>query len=183
MASLPNTKLVTYEEWLQMPEVKDEEVVDGEIRVMPTAKWNHALIVARLHAALATQLDRSRFEVLTGSFGLVIRVAPLTCRTPDLAVFERATIVEADGYIRSAPSLAIEVLSPRNTPKDMRRKIADYSSFGVPELWIVSQDDRSVEILLLGDSGLQRAALITQGPLKPARFPHVQIDIASIWPA
>ena len=37
MASLPNPQTVTYEEWLRMPEVTDaiEEVVDGEIRIMP----------------------------------------------------------------------------------------------------------------------------------------------------
>jgi Uma2 family endonuclease len=182
MASLPNTKLVTYEEWLRMPEVKDEEVVNGEIRIMPAAKANHAFIVARTQMALMTQLDQAQFYVLAGSFGIVIRISPLLCRTPDLAVFNRATFVEVDGYFRSAPDLAVEVLSPRNTPKDIRQKIAEYASLGVPELWIFSQDDRTVEVLLLEDGRLLCNAIVSQGFLKPTRFPHVQIDIASIWP-
>ena len=39
MASLPQSTTVTYEEWLRMPEVQDaiEEVVNGEIRIMPRA--------------------------------------------------------------------------------------------------------------------------------------------------
>jgi Uma2 family endonuclease len=182
MASLPNTKLVTYKEWLEMPEVKDEEVVNGEIHIMPAAKANHAFIVAHTQMALMTQLDQARFYVLAGSFGIVIRVSPLTCRTPDLAVFDRATFVEVDGYFRSAPELAVEVLSPRNTHKDMRHKIADYASLGLPELWVFSQDDRAVEVLLLEEGRFRRSAILTQGALKPSRFPHVQIDIASIWP-
>ncbi len=182
MASLPNTKMVTYEEWLEMPEVKDEEVVNGEIRVMPAAKLNHALIVENIHGTLFQQLDRTNTVVLTGSYGLVVHIAPLTCRTPDLAVFDRKTIVQVDGYIRSAPELAVEVLSPRNTPRDMRQKILDYASLGVPELWIVSQDERTVEILLLEEGRLRRHALLTEGSLRPTRFPHVAIDIASIWP-
>jgi Uma2 family endonuclease len=183
MASLPNTKLLSYEEWLETPEVKDEEVVDGEIRIMAAAKVNHALIVSHTQLALVTQLDPSKFYVFTGSFGIVIRVAPLTCRTPDLAVFERSNFVEVDGYIRSAPDLAIEVLSPRNTPKDMRRKIADYGELGLPELWIFSQDERTVEILLLEEGRLRRSALLSEGWLKPTRIPQVEIEIPSIWPA
>ncbi len=37
MASLPNSKIVTHEEWLRMPIVEDaiEEVVNGEIRIIP----------------------------------------------------------------------------------------------------------------------------------------------------
>ena len=182
MASLPNTKLVTYEEWLEMPEVKDKEVVNGEIRIMPAAKVNHAFIVAHIQMALMTQLDQAKFYVLAGSFGIVIRVSPLTCRTPDLAVFDRATFVEVDGYFRSAPDLAVEVLSPRNTPRDMRQKIEDYASLGLPELWVFSQNDRTVEVLLLQEGRLRRNALLSQGVLKPMRFPHVQIDITSIWP-
>jgi Uma2 family endonuclease len=182
MASLPNTKLLTYEEWLEMPEVNDEEVVNGEIRIMPAARANHAFIVAHTQRALMMQLDQAQFYVLAGSFGIVIRVSPLTCRTPDLAVFDRGTFVEVDGYFRSAPELAVEVLSPRNTLKDVRQKIADYAFLGLPELWVFSQDDRIVEVLLLEGGRLRRNALLAEGVLKPTRFPHVQIDIASIWP-
>lgn len=45
MASLPQARTVTCEEWLAMPQVEDsiEEVVNGEIRIMPPAKLLHAL--------------------------------------------------------------------------------------------------------------------------------------------
>jgi hypothetical protein len=41
---------VTYEEWLRMPEVTDaiEEVVDGELRIRPPNKWEHALIAQHM---------------------------------------------------------------------------------------------------------------------------------------
>jgi Uma2 family endonuclease len=136
-----------------------------------------------VQGAFFRQLDETKYVTVTGSFSLVIRVAPLTCRIPDLAIFDRATVVEVDGYVRSAPELAVEVLSPRNTPKDMRRKIADYGDLGLPELWIFSQDDRTVEVLLLEEGQLRRAALMSEGRLKPTRIPQVEIEIASIWPA
>lgn len=41
---------VTYQEWLGMPEVTDarEEVVNGEVRITPPAKWKHAMAVERV---------------------------------------------------------------------------------------------------------------------------------------
>jgi len=107
MASLPKSGTVTYEEWLGMPVVNEgrEEVVNGEIRITPPNKSAHVRVVARLVAALQRQLDPAKFEVFSGSFGLVIRKEPLTCREPDVAVFERAGEVEIDGYFHSAPFL------------------------------------------------------------------------------
>ena len=185
MASLPKSGTVTYEEWLRMPEVLDatEEVVDGEIRIMPPAKLKHAMIVARLQSALLDQLDRKKFMVVTGSFGLVIRKQPLTSRVPDLAVFELSTLIEQDGYIHSAPQLLIEVWSPANTRRERAEKLADYSSLGVPEVWFFSPERGNVEVFYLENGSLRQSQVLTEGILKPKRFPGVQVDISGIWPA
>jgi Uma2 family endonuclease len=184
MASLPNPQTVTYEEWLRMPEVTDfiEEVVDGEIRIMPPAKLKHALIARNICKAFDAQTDAHETVVLDNSFGLVIRKAPLTSRVPDLAVFRKSTIVEQDGYVHSAPQLVVEVLSPGNTRRERERKLADYASLGVPEMWVVSPEARTVEVLYLENGFLRSAQALTQGVLEPKQFPGVQIQIAGIWP-
>jgi len=177
------SKIVTYEEWLQMPEVEGrEEVVDGEIVGMPANKWSHQEIVAELHAILFAQFDRKLVRVAASVFGLVIRKEPLRVRTPDLAVFIRRNIVELDGYIHSAPELVVEVLSPRNTRKDMVRKTEDYESIGVPELWILSPEARSFEVLHLLDEKLRTTQIVNEGQLRPLRFPETVVDVASVWP-
>ena len=184
MASLPNPQTVTYEEWLRMPEVTDfiEEVVDGEILIMPPNKLQHALIAQRIYKALDAQLDAREVLVLATVFGLVIRKAPLTSRVPDVAVFRKSMIVEQDGYIHSAPQLVVEVLSPGNTRRERERKLADYASLGVPEMWVVSPEARTVEALYLESGFLRSAQALTQGVLEPKHFPNVQIQIAEIWP-
>jgi Uma2 family endonuclease len=184
MASLPNPQTVTYEEWLRMPEVTDfiEEVVDGEIRIMPPNKWKHTVIVANLRDALVAQLNRHEVQVVDSSFGLVICKAPLTSRVPDVAVFRKSTLVERDGYIHSAPQLVVEVLSPGNTRRERERKLVDYASLGVPEMWVVSPEARTVEVLYLENGFLRSAQALTQGVLEPRQFPGVQIHIAEIWP-
>src|SRR5579864_8938165 len=104
------TKLVTYEEWLKMPQVEDaiEEVVNGEIVTMPASKLLHSDVVENLRDIVGAQLDRQIFRIYITQFGLVIHRDPLVCRVPDLAVFRKSNMVVVDGYIHSAPELAVE---------------------------------------------------------------------------
>jgi len=184
MASLPSSKTVTYEEWLLMPEVQDatEEVVNGEIRIMPPAKWKHQRIIELTRRALERQIDTDRFAFADGSFGLIVHKAPLTSRVPDLAVFELATLVEQDGYIHSAPQLLVEVLSPSNNRREREEKLGDYATLGVPEVWVVSPEARTVEILYLDNGLLRTSHVLASGALTPKLFPQVSVEIAKIWP-
>ena len=178
------TKIVTYEEWLNMPEVEDaiEEVVNGEIVIISAPRFERALVVNALRQALAGQVDRKTVWVLDTQFGLIIRRAPLTCRVPDLAVFRRSNMVVVDGYVHSAPELVVEVLSPANTRSEREAKLRDYESLGVPEVWVVSREARTFEVLHLIDGKLTTVALLREGVLRPTQFPEVTVDIASVWP-
>ena len=178
------TKLVTYEEWLNMPEVQDatEEVVNGEIRIMPPPKFEHALIVHALRRALERQVDPETVYVLDTQFGLIIRRAPLTSRVLDIAVFQKSNLVVLDGYIHSAPALVVEVLSPANTRAERAEKLQDYAAIGVPEVWVAVPKDRTIEVLLLKEGKLTTVALLRDGALRPTQFPEVTVDISSVWP-
>jgi Uma2 family endonuclease len=101
---------------------------------------------------------------------------------PDLAVFQVDRIVEKDGYIHSAPELVVEVLSPADTRSERAEKLRDYESLGVPEVWVVSPEAQTVEVLLLQDGRLATSTLLREGQLKPTRFPEASVDISAIWP-
>jgi Uma2 family endonuclease len=181
MATTP--KALTYKEWLKLPEAEGvEEVVNGEIRKMPPQKIVHADTVENLADLLKASLDRNTIQVRVSTFGLVIRRDPLTTRVPDIAVFIRSQVVEQDGYIHSAPELIVEVLSPANTRAERAEKLKDYESLGVPEVWVVSPEARTVEVLLLKDCRLSTTTLLREGHLKPSHLPGVAIDVTNIWP-
>ena len=171
---------VTYDEWLPTPEVQDatEEVIDGEIRITPPPKFIHAWTVGNVRKALVTYLDRPGFLVATAQFGLVIRKAPLTVRVPDLAVFEKDSIVEQDGYVHSPPQLVAEVLAPG---EDLGRKLADYASLGVPEIWAVSPEAQTVEILTSKNGTLRSAQTLSHGVLTSPHFPQVTVNVNDLW--
>jgi Uma2 family endonuclease len=91
-------------------------------------------------------------------------------------------VIEQDGYIHSAPELLVEMLSPASPRSERAEKLLDYESLGVPEVWVVSPEAQTVEILLLQDGRLATTSLLRQGELKPTRFPEAAIDISAIWP-
>ena len=167
-----------------MPVVDDaiEEVANGEIRIMPANRLKHTLVVQALYDNISPQVDKRHAPVIIASFGLIIRRPPVTERQPDLAMFERSSLAEEDGYIHSAPQHAIEVLSPANTRRERQEKLDDYAEMGIPEVWVLSPEARNVEVLVLESGAHRRSAILAEGVLKPVRFPHVQIDIAQIWP-
>ena len=102
MATVP--RLLTYQEWLRMPPVEDgtDEVVKGELRFMPPNYDPHAAIIQLLIEAFVGQVDLKKVQILGSNFGLMISQEPLTCRSPDLALYWRDKIVVQDGLYRAA---------------------------------------------------------------------------------
>jgi Uma2 family endonuclease len=184
MATTTPSKTVTYEEWLTMPEVSDEieEVVGGQIVRMPPAKWKYTCIVESLSDTLKAQVDPAQVQVITSQFGLVIGKRPLRVRVPDLAVFFKDSVVERDGYIHSAPALIVEALSRANRLPERESKLRDYQDLGVPEVWVLSPEARTFEILQLQDGKLRAVSILREGQIRPLKFPDVVVDTATVWP-
>jgi len=175
---------LTYEEWLQMPTVQDgtDEVVNGELRFMPPTHYPHAAIIQRLISRMLRQVDESRVEILGSNFGLMISQKPLTCRSPDLALFWRDKIVLRDGLYWSPSDLVVEVISPSETKRRKQEKLDDYARIGVPEAWIVAPEAKSIEIHFLSGGKLVPNKTVDDGEIQPTQFPGVSIPVIEIWP-
>src|ERR1700721_1071431 len=95
------TRILTYEEWLAMPPVEDgtDEVVKGQLRFIPPTRLPHAQIIQNLIEAFIAQVDKKKVGILGSNLGLMISREPLTCRSPDLILFWRESIVIEDGLI------------------------------------------------------------------------------------
>jgi Uma2 family endonuclease len=182
MATVP--RLLTYEEWIQMPPVQDgtDEVVKGELRCMPPTRYPHADIIRRLISVISKQVNEKEVLVYGSNLGLLIRREPLTCRSPDLTVYHRDGLRIEDGLFHSAPDLIVEVLSPSENRRRKEEKLEDYATLGVPEVWLVSPQAESIEVRLLNAGRYERTAILVEGALQPTRFAGVSIAIPAIWP-
>ena len=182
MATLP--KVLTLEEWLNMPVTHDgkEEVVNGKILRMPPASFPHAEIIEEIIAQLIGQIDRKKVRILGSIFGVLIRRDPLTCRCPDLGLFWKERDIVQNGIHCVPPDLVIEVLSPSENRQRKEAKIADYASIAAPEVWLVSPEAGTIEVRVLKQGAFQRVGIFAEGTLEPTKFPGVKLDINSIWP-
>ena len=90
-----------------------------------------------------------------------------TVRVPDVAFVRTGRPLATDRPIEGAPDLAVEVVSPSNTPREIDQRISDYFAAGCQRVWVVYPEDHEVYIYGLagvtrrrGDNLLQDAELL-----------------------
>ncbi len=69
-------------------------------------------------------------------------------RAPDIAFVpaDRLSNIDPKHVLKVIPALAVEVLSPRNTAREISRKIQQYRDAGVLTIWVLDPDKREIDI-------------------------------------
>lgn len=149
--------LVSYEESLLRAESQLEEVVNGELHIMPPASVPYNRLIRRIQAEIDRKLD-SRLDLIWDT-GFLISERPLRYRIPDLAIVERAdslweNIEGRDPYLRMSPFAVIEILSPANRKGQAAQLLQDYVDLGTTEMVFIDPEKQTVTIngeLITGD--------------------------------
>ncbi len=75
---------------------------------------------------------------------------PKKVRYPDGSFIRRGRLLNdevPEGYVEVRPDLAVEVISPNDEAEEVEAKIADYVQAGIPLLWVIYPDSRSIYVL------------------------------------
>jgi Uma2 family endonuclease len=127
----------------------DHELVDGELVMSPKNNFRHGDICIRISAALVNFVNSRRLGVVCDSstgFWMQNR----NCRAPDISFISKERLrgkKRADNaFFQGAPDLAIEVLSPNNTPDEITKRLKDFFSSGTRLAWIINPQDESAEV-------------------------------------
>ena len=144
------TRKITVAELWAMPEDLGHryELVDGELVEMDGAP-PHGKVTLKIGSLLADHVDDARLPMDVGvSTGF--QMNPYTLRVPDVQVTTWARMAaydeDAGGWPQFAPDVAIEVVSPSNTPAEMERKTTEYFENGAQAVWIADAGPRTVAI-------------------------------------
>jgi Uma2 family endonuclease len=150
---------ITWQDVQQLPDDGNRyEAIEGELYVTPAPKVHHQRVSRRLERALyALVQDSGLGEILHAPIGVEF---PATAEgvQPDIIFVssERRGIV-ADDWIRGAPDLVVEILSPTTAARDRGVKRKLYERQGVAEYWIVDPDAAAVEVWRFADEpGFER---------------------------
>ena len=138
------------------------EIIDGEIFMMAPPSSTHQEISMELSRQLANYLVGKQCRVYPAPFDVRLFEedgdAPEDVDTvvvPDISVVCDRDKIDERGC-KGAPDLVVEILSPSSLRTDRLIKLRLYQRAGVREYWIVDPENKSVQVLLLDDSGTFR---------------------------
>jgi Uma2 family endonuclease len=174
---------MSVQDWLDLPEDTDGELVDGRLVEEEAPDALHELAVAWLIRTLGNWLG-SRGFVLGSELKTLTRER--TGRKPDLTVFLAGRPAPPRrGVIRQPADILVEVVSPsaRDERRDRVEKMAEYAEFGVRYYWLLDPALGSFEIFERNTDGhYVKVVGATDGRVEPIPgCPDLVIDLDALW--
>jgi Uma2 family endonuclease len=149
----------TYADYLTWPENERWELFDGiPYNMSPAPSLKHQRVLRELFRQIANYLVGKSCEVFPAPFDVRLPIENESDEEvenivqPDISVICDRSKLDKKGC-RGAPDFVIEILSPSSSRKDRMVKFYTYERFGVKEYWLVSPEDKTVEVFILGDDG------------------------------
>ena len=156
------------------------ELIEGEIIEMAPIGSPHAAVVN----VLAAFFNRAVGERAVVSIQNPLVTGERSVPQPDLALLKP----RPDNYFGAHPSavdamLVVEVVDA-TLSFDLDVKVPIYARAGVPEVWIVDIQDRSLRVFRDARPGVYRTALsVERGErISPEALPDIAIDAAILFP-
>ena len=111
---------------------------------MTPVSFQHGRAVMRLGSLLERYLEGRSVGVVVTEVGFKLAFGPDTVRAPDIAFIRTDRIpAKARGFVTGPPDLAIEVLSPDDSPGDVRAKVDEYLARGVALVVVIDPDQKT----------------------------------------
>jgi Uma2 family endonuclease len=191
LAAKKQTRKFNYSDYLSWNDDERWEIINGEAYNMtPAPATMHQLISAELLFQIRSQLKGKTCKVFHAPFD--VRLPKRNEKEqdienivqPDLSVVCDPGKLDEKGCL-GPPDLIIEIISPSTSRKDRMEKFFLYEQVGVKEYWLVSPDDKIVEIFILGTDGkYSRPEIYNEThtiQLKIKALKDIKIDLNSVF--
>ena len=133
------------------------ELVDG-ILVEKAMGWRESYLGGLILTLINQYVMENNLGVVAGSDGMV-RFKLNLVRMPDVSFIRWDSVEDPDeienpkgACLEVPPDLAIEVFSPGNTVREMKKKLKEYARAGVKLVWYVDPERREVDVYPKGNS-------------------------------
>ena len=179
----------TYQDVLDAPPHKVAEVVDGRLYLHSRPAPPHAVAGSSLGIEIGGSFGRSR----SGFGGWWILDEPelhfggspgKDILVPDVAGWrrERMPAMPETAYFTLRPDWVCEVLSPSTRRLDLGRKRDIYAREGIPYLWFVDPNARTLEAFELRDGQWQTITTLTGDvPASVPPFDAAPFPLDALW--
>ena len=179
----------TYQDVLDAPPHKVAEIVNGRLYTHPRPASPHVLAGYSLGDELVGPFQKGRGGPggwwIVGEPELHLGVAPNEdTLVPDAAGWRRERMPEYPDvpYFTLSPDWVCEILSPSTRHFDLGTKRDIYAREGVPCLWLIDPDPRTLEAFKLRDGRWELiATLRDDAPVSLPPFEAITFSLGSLW--
>lgn len=153
------------------------EVLDGVLLVTPAPFVPHQFTATRLTVVLGAYCHAHSIGAVFGPGAIPYGESELI---PDvLVVLGVALLLPRRWTEMPISALVVEVLSDSTRRRDLGVKRAVYDRWGIPEYWIVDQDDASVTVVRPGAPDLRVTDTLRWHP--QSTVPPLEIQVADLF--
>ena len=177
-------KLITYQDYLAGPETKErKEIIDGVLIMFAAPTLLHQTILNRIFVPAYLFVSQQELgQIWCAPVDVIVQREPLRARQPDIVFVSNERTDILGDRIEGGPDLVVEILSPSNNRVYMAKKLADYAKIDVRECWLVSTEDRKIEVLRQEGGEWRRAYIRGEGEgIESAVLSGLELDIAGIF--
>ena len=183
---------ISYEEYLCTPVTRQPyEIIDGVVTMSPAPTTYHQGLIFHLSLLLNAYVTAHRLGfILPAPIDVIIdRLPRVKARQPDILYLSRQRSglrrlrdLQNMPQLDIAPDLVVEMLSPEEPQRTLAGKLRDYARIGVPEVWPVSSEDQTVEVLRLENGLYVRSGLYGSGDVIVSHvLPGLNLSVDTIF--
>ena len=129
---------------------EDYEVIGGQVYMMSRPSTDHMTVGGNIFNTFKNYLKGKKCRPF---YETDVFLSEDDNFIPDVMIVCDPEIIEEDG-IHGTPDLVVEIASPSTARRDRMEKFAAYEKYGVKEYWIVSPQEKRVEVYLRKDDRL-----------------------------
>jgi Uma2 family endonuclease len=173
----------TYEDFCALvPDGQKADLIDGVIYMASPDNTDADDVFGWLFTVLSVYVEEKKLGRVFGS-RVAFRLDEKSSPEPDIAFLrtEYADRIERGG-VEGPPDLAIEIVSPDSVERDYKKKRKQYQHFGVPEYWIIDEEEQTVLLLRRNARGRYQEVPARRGKMHSEVLPGFWLDSAWLWP-
>jgi Uma2 family endonuclease len=176
-----------YWEWIkQNPDsTQTYELINGELIEVPPTSRENSWIALEIGSQLRTFVREHDLGRVFGADG-AYTLFPDTVRIPDVSFVSKARMPEMEAVEAIlAPDLAVEVISPSETPRKVHDKTTTYLEAGTQTVWNVYPEEHVIEIWTQSSDGqAQMRSVSSDGILDGIKaLPNFTLNVADVFPS
>lgn len=149
--ALAPAKLLTAEEYALLPdEGQRTELRRGVVVTKNLPGFRHGEVCGNVHHFIDTFVRQHQLgRTLTNDSGIITERNPDTVRGADVSFYSYQRVPKGQspiGYAGASPEIVFEVVSPSNTRRAIKEKIAEYVKAGVNVVCVVDPQHKTVNL-------------------------------------